>query len=136
MNSSGGLEAEAVVFDEHFDASSLHMLRERAAARAARAGMPEDRAPDVVLVVHELAANAVTHGSGTGRLLMRAAPGALLCQVSDAGPAAGRWPVQQGHGLWIVQWAADEVRVSSGPHGSQVTAVFLWGTERCLRLPG
>jgi anti-sigma regulatory factor (Ser/Thr protein kinase) len=87
------------------------VLRERAAAIAAWAGMPENRAADVVLAVHELAANAVRHGPGTGRLFIRAAPGTLLCQVSSAGPAARRWPAGQGHGLWIVQWAADEVRI-------------------------
>lgn len=134
--SGGGLETGVIVFDERFDASSLHALRERAAAGAAGTGMPEDRAADVLLAVHELAANVVRHGPGTGRLLMRAAPGALLCQVSDTGPAAGRWPVRQGHGLWIVQAVADEVRVSSSLHGSQVTAVFGWRTEPRLRFPG
>ena len=122
----GALEAGAVVFDERFDASTLHLLRERVAACAAGAGMPEDRAVDVMLAVHELAANAVTHGAGAGRLLMRAEAGALQCQISDAGPDAGSWPVRQGHGLWIVQAVADQVTASSGPHESQVTATFRW----------
>jgi anti-sigma regulatory factor (Ser/Thr protein kinase) len=115
-----------VVFDERFDASTLHLLRERVAACLAAAGMPEGRAADVVLAVHELAANAVRHGAGAGRLMMRAAAGALRCQVSDAGPGTGPWPLQQGHGLWIVRAVAGEVTASSGPQGSRVTAVFGW----------
>jgi anti-sigma regulatory factor (Ser/Thr protein kinase) len=123
---NGDAEAGVVVFDERFDASTLHLLRERVAARAAVAGVPEDRVVDVILAVHELAANAVTHGAGAGRLLMRAIAGALHCQVSDAAPAAGPWPVRQGHGLWLVRAVADEVTASYGPHGSQVTAAFGW----------
>lgn len=113
------------MFDERFDASTLHLLRERVAACAAVAGMPGDRAVEVVLAVHELAANAVRHGGGAGRLVMRA-DGALHAQVSDAGPGMGPWPVRQGHGLWLVGAVADEVTASAGPHGSQVTATFGW----------
>jgi serine/threonine-protein kinase RsbW len=123
---AGGSEAGVVVFDERFDASTLHLLREQVAACAAVAGMPEDRAVDVILAVHELTANAVTHGAGAGRLLMRAAAGALHAQVSDNGPGAGPWPARQGHGLWLVRAVADEVTASSGPHGSRVTAMFRW----------
>jgi hypothetical protein len=57
---------------------------------------------------------------------MRAAAGVLRCQVSDAGPGAGPWPLRQGHGLWIVRAVADEVTASSGPNGSEVTALFGW----------
>lgn len=106
-SSGGGPEAEAVVFDERFDASTLHSLRARVAAWVSAAGMPEDRAMDVILAVHELAANAVRHGAGAGRLLMRVTVGALRCQVSDAGPGEGPWPLRQGHGLWIVRAVAD-----------------------------
>ena len=40
------------------------------------------------LAAHELAANAVRHGAGTGRLQMRAGDGMLRMQVHDAGPAS------------------------------------------------
>jgi anti-sigma regulatory factor (Ser/Thr protein kinase) len=123
---SSNSEVEVVVFDDRFDASTLALLRERVAACAAAAGMPHDRAADVILAVHELAANVVSHGTGAGRLLIRAAAGALRCQVSDAAPGAGPWPVRPGHGLWIVRAVADEVTASLGPHGSQVTALFGW----------
>jgi len=112
------------VFEERFDASALHLVRERIAACAAGAGLPGDRAAEVVLAVHELAANAVRHGAGAGRLLVRAAAGVLCCLVSDAGPGTGDWPVQQGHGLGLVRQVADQFSVSSGPRGSYVMAVF------------
>jgi anti-sigma regulatory factor (Ser/Thr protein kinase) len=126
VTTSDGEEAEAIVVDEGFDASTLHLLRERVAACTAAAGMPEDVSANVLLAVHELAANAVTHGAGAGRLLMRAAAGMLRCQVSDARPGAGPWPLRKGHGLWLVRAVADEVTASSGPHGSQVTVSFGW----------
>ena len=132
---SGGSEARAE-FDERFDAATLHLLRERVAACAAAVGMPQDRAMYVTLAVHELAANAVRHGAGSGRLLIHAAGGALRCQVSDAGPGAGPWPLRQGHGLWIVETVADRVTASCGPHGSQVTAVFGWQAEAGPHHPG
>src|ERR1700678_3568412 len=89
LNSGEESEAEAGVFDERFDASTLHLLRERVAACVSAAGMPEDRAMDVILAVHELAANAARQGAGAARVLMRVAVGALRCQVSDAGPGEG-----------------------------------------------
>ena len=119
-------EGEVIVVDERFDASTLHLLRRRVAACTAAAGMPADLSVDVLLAVHELAANAVRHGAGAGRLLMRATAGILRCRVSDTGPGAGPWPLREGHGLWLVRAVADEVTASSGPHGSQVTVRFGW----------
>ena len=126
-----------MALDRAFDADTLVGLRKAVLAEAAAVGMPGDRAADVMLAVHELAANAVRHGAGTGRLAMRVRDGHLYCQVSDPGPATvgGRaaqngaaaappWPVRQGHGQWIVQRSADRVTVASGSAGSQVTAVF------------
>lgn len=112
------------MLDESFDAASLHLLRERVAACAAAAGMPEDKAVDVVIAVHEVAANAVVHGAGTGRLVLRAAGGELRCQVSDAGPGPALWLLRHGHGLWLIHQVADQVSVSSGPNGFRVNAVF------------
>jgi anti-sigma regulatory factor (Ser/Thr protein kinase) len=88
--------------------------------------MPADLSVDVLLAVHELAANAVRHGAGAGRLLIRSAAGVLRCRVSDTGPGAGPWPLRAGHGLWLVRAVADEATASSGPHGSQVTISFGW----------
>jgi anti-sigma regulatory factor (Ser/Thr protein kinase) len=96
-----------------------------------------------MLAVHELAANAVRHGPGHGRLRIHVTASTLHCEVSDPGPpnrngrvpdgAAGQapgapgampWPVEEGHGLWLVRTVAEHVRVTCGPHESLITAVF------------
>ena len=52
--------------DQEFDAGTLHTLRAKVLVHACRAGLSESRAMDVVLAVHELAANAIRHGAGGG----------------------------------------------------------------------
>lgn len=76
----------------HFIAATLHVVREAVAVRAAKAGMAQERVSEVTLAVHELAANAVRHGAGWGRLRMDVTGGALRCEVSDAGR-----PARDGH---------------------------------------
>ena len=52
----------APILEQAFDAGSLYALRAAAAAHAAQAGLPPVRVHDLVVAVHELAANAVRHG--------------------------------------------------------------------------
>ena len=73
-----------VLLEEKFAAGSLHMLRQAVAAHAAAAGMSEARVIDVTLAVNELAANAVRHGAGRGRLPMWCRDGALCCQGCES----------------------------------------------------
>ena len=56
------------MLEQEFNAGALHRLREAVLACAMATGMPESRATDVMLVAHELAANAVRYGGGRGRL--------------------------------------------------------------------
>jgi len=58
-------------------------MRTEVLALASQAGLSDDRAGDVVLAVHELAANVVCHGGGKGRLRVWHLAGALYCQVDD-----------------------------------------------------
>lgn len=133
-----------MTLEQQFDQCTLHIARETVVAHAAAAGMADDRAADVMLAVHELAANVVRHGGGSGRIRMHATREELILQVIDPGPdslnrhghnepgghfsgasdAAQPWPCQPGHGLWLVRQVADHVSAVSGPAGSQVTAVF------------
>jgi anti-sigma regulatory factor (Ser/Thr protein kinase) len=124
-----------MALDELFDATTLPALRQAVLAEAVSAGLAGDRANDVVLAVHELAANAVRHGGGTGRVWMLASGATLHCQISDTGPGAGSapaaglvagrpWPVQFGHGLWLVSRLADQVSLTPGLAGSEVTVAF------------
>ncbi len=138
------------ILDQLFDAGSLYALRAAVEAHASQAGMREGRCGDVVIAIHELAANAVQHGAGSGRLRMWKLAGALHCQVGDdgtaqppshgadgggaAGPAAqnlaAAWPHQHGHGLWMVGQVADQFGLHSGHEGTIVTVIFALPASR------
>lgn len=134
---SSGDVSETIALDLAFDANTLHELRTVVLAKAVAAGLPQARAAEVMLAVHELAANAVLHGGGAGRVRMRAAAADVRCQVSDAGAggidgasrgagtrAAEPWPIQPGRGLWLVRSVTGRLSVRTGPDGSEVTVGF------------
>ena len=85
---SSALADAPPVLDLAFDAGTLHEVRATVRHESRQAGLPDDRAGDVVLAVHELAANAVRHGAGAARLRMWNLAGALHCQVDDGSPPA------------------------------------------------
>ena len=140
--------ASAGPLEQRFDAGSLYALRAAAAAHAAAAGLSRQRVYDVTAAVHELAANAVLHGAGQGRLRLWSQDGFLHCQVSDAGPiskddAGGSsralpWPAEHGHGLWIVAQVADDSSIDHGLVGTIITARFSLasGEDSCRPEPG
>jgi anti-sigma regulatory factor (Ser/Thr protein kinase) len=122
--------------DQLFDSGSLYLLRSAVAAHASAAGLSPLRVYDVVAAAHELAANAVRHGAGHGRLRLRCDGPVLYCEVSDDGPAARNgkpgpgpggdpgWPVEHGHGLWMIGQVADTFGIDHGPAGTTATACF------------
>jgi anti-sigma regulatory factor (Ser/Thr protein kinase) len=120
------------LLDLAFDAGTLHILRMEVLTLAGQAGLPDDRAGEAVLAVHELAANVICYGGGKGRLRVWRLAGALHCQVDDgdliasADPAASleSLPERPGHGLWVARRVANQMRVLSGPRGTRVTLVF------------
>jgi anti-sigma regulatory factor (Ser/Thr protein kinase) len=135
-----------LLLEQAFDAGSLYAVRAAAAAHASQAGLPPARVHDLVVAVHELAANAVRHGAGQGQLRIWADDGALHFQVTEGQPAgdgAGRaaadpgspdgqaalqaagWQIEHGHGLWLVHQVADQARLDAGPGGSTATVTFL-----------
>jgi anti-anti-sigma factor len=134
----------APILDQAFDAGSLYALRAAVAAHAREAGLPPGRADDLVIAVHELAANAVRHGAGHGRLRIRRSDQALLCEISDDGapppastadqtetatetPDAALWRTEPGHGLSLVRQVADQTSLRSGPSGTLATITFAFG---------
>jgi anti-sigma regulatory factor (Ser/Thr protein kinase) len=127
---SGG--APAPVLNQEFDSGNLYTLRAAVQAHAGQAGLSEDRTSEVVLAVHELAANAIAHGAGHGRLRMWDLAGALSCEIADGGTPgtkdssemADPWPVAEGHGLWLVRQVADQLDVRSGPRGTRAVVTF------------
>src|ERR1700739_2463502 len=76
----------APILDQAFDAGSLYALRAAVAAHATQARLAPGRADDLVIAVHELAANAVRHGAGHGRLRIWRSDQALRCEITDDGP--------------------------------------------------
>jgi len=119
------------ILDQAFDADSLYALRAAVEAYATQAGLSPGRADDVVMAVHELAANAVRHGAGRGRLRVWTSDQALLCEISDDGISppgstgdATQWRIEPGHGLSLVRQVAHQASLSSGPSGTLATISF------------
>jgi serine/threonine-protein kinase RsbW len=124
------------IVDVRFDSGGLAMLRVQLRACALQAGFPDDRVADVVLAVHELAANAVRHGGGAGRLRVWNGAGSLQCQVDDGGDhrktvtaapvttSVNSLPCEPGHGLWVVRQVADRIQSLSGSLGASVMITF------------
>ncbi len=129
--------------DQAFDSGALHIVRAEVLTQACRAGLTASRAADVVLAVHELAANAIRHGAGAGRLRVWKLARVLRCQVDDGDPSpSGRevghasgtdapgqeaekpWLSLPGHGLWVVRQVADQMRIVTSPRGTRATIVF------------
>jgi anti-sigma regulatory factor (Ser/Thr protein kinase) len=84
--------APAPLLDQEFDSGTLYALRAAVQAHASQAGLSEDRVGEVVLAIHELAANAIAHGAGHGRLRMWERTDALSCEVVDTGPVGAAGP--------------------------------------------
>jgi len=134
--------------DQSFDGDSLYAVRATVAAHASEAGIQEGRVRNVVLAVHELAANAVRHGAGQGRMRLWVTGDGIRCELTDAGaPPAGAngddqdtgsrdaasagaalWPVEHGHGLWLVREVADQFSLESGPSGTVAVVSFHGGS--------
>lgn len=123
-------------------AKSLARMRYAVAAHGAALGLAGERLEAMVVIVHELAANAVVHGGGRGRLRLWAGDDAVYCEVSDDGPgigsdgaSAGRgpaWPFnapppgyERGRGIFCVRQLADRVDIRSGADGTVVTAAVI-----------
>src|SRR5579863_9393779 len=157
MNGRDGVDRPMPILDTMFDSGTLHVLRADVQVLASRTGFDDHRVEDMVLAIHELAANAVHHGAGAGRLRIWNLAGALLCQVDDGLPAFGgpaaagaghgdggttetespsspsavsSWQATPGHGLWVVQQVADQLQVTSGAQGTSATVTFSAPTER------
>jgi anti-sigma regulatory factor (Ser/Thr protein kinase) len=120
------------LLEQAFDRDSLYALRSAVAAHSAEAGLPRQRVYDVVAAAHELAANAVRHGAGHGRLRLWADARALHLQISDDGPVNGdaarpdpaEWQREHAHGLWIIDQLADLVSLDRDAAGTSVTVTF------------
>jgi anti-sigma regulatory factor (Ser/Thr protein kinase) len=111
-----------------FTASQLALVRGLAEARAAQFGLTESQLDDLVLAVHEIAANSVRHGGGTGRFRLWRDGRSLVAEISDRGtiedPLVGREhpgvSMERGRGLWIANQVCDLVQIRTYPTGTVV----------------
>jgi anti-sigma regulatory factor (Ser/Thr protein kinase) len=110
----------------------LRSVRDFAREHATAAGLAPDRIDDVVLAVHEIAANTMLHTRGAGTLLVWSEPRHLVCEMRDTGhlsdPLAGRLPPadtsSHGRGLLLVHHLCDLVRVDTGPGRTAIRMYF------------
>jgi anti-sigma regulatory factor (Ser/Thr protein kinase) len=103
----------------------------RAVAEAGgRAGLDQRDLDGLVLAVSEVVANAHLHGEPPVRVVIRACPGTVAVEVTDAGsgpgdPTTGLGPVAgpealTGRGLWLAHHSCAEVVLRSGSDGFTV----------------
>jgi anti-sigma regulatory factor (Ser/Thr protein kinase) len=115
--------AEAAELD--FDLPGVRHMRAYVRDQAYAAGLERDEVTSLVLAAAEIAANAVEHGAGHGRVAMWRAGDELICEITnpDAGiavPFPGYIPPEheslRGYGLWISRQLCDvmEVRTLDG----------------------
>jgi anti-sigma regulatory factor (Ser/Thr protein kinase) len=108
-----------------FRADDLRHLRHTVAGWAARAGLHGQRAADFVIAVHEIATNAIRHGSPVARLALQIAGRAAQAQIRDSGhwppePPAAPAPGGLGMGLHVARQVCDQVTIRRGATGSTI----------------
>lgn len=111
-----------------FTRDSLDDVRGRVSGFAQQAGLPGERAAELVSAVNEVATNSVLYGGGEGLLRLWTGAEWLLCEIADRGsiadPLAGRRPPKPeqrgGRGLWIANQLCDLVQVRSSSGGTVV----------------
>jgi anti-sigma regulatory factor (Ser/Thr protein kinase) len=108
------------------------VLGNTVAAHASRIGLTAQQVNDLVLVVQELASNAVRHGAGHGRVLLWRDKHDICFQVTD--PGLGRTDLHlRGHhappptalggrGLWLARQLTHHLDIHAGDNGTHFTA--------------
>jgi anti-sigma regulatory factor (Ser/Thr protein kinase) len=105
-----------------FGPKDLAWVRTLAAEQGAHAGLTRERVDDLVIVVNELASNALQHGYPPRRVAVWPGPEEIVSEVTNRGaiddPLAGRRNPSvdgdTGMGLWIVHHLCALVEVRTG----------------------
>lgn len=112
-----------------FVARNLRRLRQLVVWAARRVGLDTERGHDLAFAVSEAAGNVITHGGGSGQLVLIQDDGrALIAQITDHGPgmpapppialpAAGQ---DHGRGLYLIHQTCDHVEYQTDPNGTTV----------------
>jgi anti-sigma regulatory factor (Ser/Thr protein kinase) len=123
--------SSSLVFRNHDDLASVRALVRGAADGF---GLDEQRSQELVLVVHETAANSISHGGGSGVVACWQEKDSLVVEVEDRGsfaladtPLVGRVKPgreqDRGRGLWLANQLADLVQVRTSPEGTTVRII-------------
>jgi len=114
-----------------FTEQGLGAMRRELAKDARRFGVEEERIPDLVLAVNEIATNSIKY-TGSGSLGVWQAGGRLVCEVRDLGFIEDqliglRRPKiteERGRGIWFAHQVADLIQLRSNPSGTTVRILF------------
>ncbi|MFF5225098.1 ATP-binding protein [Dactylosporangium sp. NPDC000521] len=117
---------------QSFTIADLYTLRAAVEAHATADGVARHTVDALLIIVSELATNAVLHGGGRADLTLSRGGNDLVCVVRDHGPGlpdpqdAGRTEVSpsalNGRGLWIVRQLS-KLTITTGPDGTTATAI-------------
>lgn len=122
-------EPPATAVSAAFDRTQLPELRQTVTACALSARLPAERIREVTLAVHELAANIVTHGGGTGRMYSWTENGSLVYQLNGprwvslpvaAGFLAPPLDALSGRGLWLAHQLSEAFDIGVTRDGQAV----------------
>ena len=115
------------LLSQEFTAEHVTDLRHAVRDAAEAAGLTGDGLYDFVVAVHELVANAVRHGGGRGRLVLRRRDDTLICDISDDGagfpagvPTLGGPPAADtpgGRGILLARQLTDNLLISDTTGG-------------------
>jgi anti-sigma regulatory factor (Ser/Thr protein kinase) len=111
-----------------FALPQLAEVRRTASAWATTAGLPDERARELLIAIHEVVSNAVEHGGGHGVAKLWSTPGDVICEVTSPAPMKDPFPgylppdarQERGRGLWMARQICSRVDVHSEPEGTRV----------------
>lgn len=114
-----------------FTAATIGIVSDEARRHAIAAGLPVNRAEDLVAAAHEIATNSVRHGGGAGSMRIWQQDDALICEIHDGGRIedllVGRMPspaaTVHGRGLWAANEVSDLLQIRSSANGTRVRVV-------------
>jgi len=129
-----------LVLSYDFDLHTIAGVRQVILAGAGGYGLVEPYLSDFVLAVNEVAANAVRHGGGRGRLRLWQGLACLICEVADPGAGTdraaeragrrmdvGALPIptaESGRGLWLARRLCDSVAVATAAASTRVVLTY------------
>ncbi|MEV4344546.1 ATP-binding protein [Actinoplanes sp. NPDC049596] len=124
-----------VLLSQSVTAVRVGAVRQLVKCVARNSGLAVSDQADFVLAVQELVTNAIRHGGGRGRLVLRLAGDCLVCSVTDTGagfaglPAAGSGPPpagrEGGRGLFLIRQLTQSAEIINGATGCTVTITML-----------